>query len=97
MKILYKKPEQLMPDILFQQFQSNEYFKFTDFALKINAAQSHYPIDADMMRDFIYKMIDENKIVQEYVGDSVNPMTPEEQKVNASNKSIRFKLIVQTA
>lgn len=95
MKILYKKPEQLMPEILFQQFQNNEYFKFTDFAQKINAAQSHYPIDADMMRDFIYKMIDENKIVQEYVGDGVNTMTPEEQKVNAQNKSIRFKLIAQ--
>jgi hypothetical protein len=97
MKILYKKLEQLMPEILFQQFQSNEYFKFTDFAQRINAAQSHYLIDYDMMRDFICRMIDENKIVQEYVGDEVDPMTPEEKKVNAPNKSIRFKLIAQQA
>lgn len=95
MKILYKKPEQLMPEILFQQFQNSEYFKYSDFAEKVNAAQNHTPISADMMRDFIYKMIDENKIVQEYVGDGVNSMTPEEQKVNAINKSIRFKLIAQ--
>lgn len=95
MKILYKQPEQLMPEILFQQFQNIEYFKFTDFAQKVIAEQSHSPISYDMMRDFIYKMIDENKIVQEYVGDDVNPMTPEEHKVNATNKSIRFKLIAQ--
>jgi hypothetical protein len=95
MKILYKTPEQLMPEILFQQFQSSEYFKFNDFAQKVIAAQSHYPIDNDMMRDFVYKMIDENKIVQEYVGDGINPMTPDEQKVIAQNKSIRFKLIAQ--
>lgn len=86
-----------MPEILFQQFQSDQYFKFTDLAQKINAAQSHFLIDYDMMRDFIYKMIDENKIVQEYVGDEVDPMTPEEKKVNAPNKSIRFKLIAQQA
>jgi hypothetical protein len=95
MKIIYKKPEQLMPEILFQQFQNNEYFKFTDFAQQVNAVKSQYPIDADMVRNFIYKMIDENIIVQEYVGDEVNQMTPEEYKVNSKNKSIRFKLIAQ--
>ena len=97
MRTLYKKPEELMPEILFQEYQNNEYFKFSDFAQKINAAQSHYPIDADMMRDFIYQMIDENKIAQEYVGDGVSPMLTEEQKATAPNKSIRFKLIAQQA
>ena len=97
MKIVHKKPEELMPEILFQQFQNNEYFKFSDFAQKVNAAQSHYPIEGDMMRDFIYQMIDENRIVQEYVGDGVSPMLTDEQKANAPNKSIRFKLIAQQA
>lgn len=97
MRILYKKPEELLPEILFKEFQNNEYFKFTDFTEKVNAAQSHYPIDYDMMRDFIYQMLDENRIAQEYVGDGVSPMLTDDQKVNAPNKSIRFKLIAQQA
>lgn len=95
MKIKYKEPKPLMQDLLFQHFQHDQYFKFSDFAQKINSSGSHYPIDYDMMKDFIYEMIDENKIVQEYAGDGVNPMTPEEDKVKATNKSIRFKLIAQ--
>lgn len=95
MSIQYKKPAEILTEILFQQFQNNEYFKFSDFVQKVNGAQSHYPIDGEMMKEFIYQMIDSNRVLQEYVGDGVTPMTPKEQKAIAGNKSIRFKLIAQ--
>lgn len=95
MKVKYKDPKALMEDLLKQNFQNDQYFRFEDFAHKVNKSGSHFQIDYDMMKDFIYEMIDENKIVQEYVGDGVNPMTPEEDKVKVTNKSIRFKLITQ--
>jgi hypothetical protein len=95
MKIKYKEPKPLMEDLLNHNFQNNQYFKFEDFVQKVNSSGSNFLIDYDMMKDFIYEMIDENKIVQEYAGEGVNPMTPEEDKVKATNKSIRFKLITQ--
>lgn len=78
-------------EILIAQFDSNVYFKFTDFSEIANRLHSQGKLEADVIRDFIYKMIDANKIVQEYVGDGVNPMTPKEEKATAPNKSIRFK------
>ncbi len=95
MKIKYKEPKLLMEDLLNHNFQNNQYFKFDDFVQKVNSSSSNLLIDNDMMKNFIYAMIDENKIVQEYAGDGVNPMTPEEEKAKATNKSIRFKLITQ--
>ena len=95
MKVKYKEPKPLMEDLLNKNFQNDQYFRFDDFANKVKSSGSHFPIDYDMMKDFISEMIDENKIVQEYAGDGVNPMTPVEDKVKATNKSIRFKLITQ--
>lgn len=93
MRILYKEPKPLMNDLLFENFKHNQYFKFADFANKVKAAQTKYPIDYDMMKDFIYEMIDQKMIEQVYVNENENPFLPENRKVNATNKSIHFKII----
>jgi len=93
MKIKYKEPKEIMNDLLFQSFENNQYFKFSDFAQKVNSTQSHYPIDYDMMKDFIYEMIDDKKIMQEFVFDNQNNFLPVDTRANAKDKSVHFKII----
>jgi len=93
MIVKYAQPKELMNSLLFREFKNNEYFKFSDFAQKVNLAQSHYPIDYDMMKDFIYEMIDEKKIMQEFVPDNQNNFLPVDKRANAKDKSVHFKII----
>ena len=95
MRIVYRQPKEIMNDVLFNQFQNNEYFMFSDFVHKVKGVQSKEPISSDMMKDFIYEMIDQNRIAQEYIGDNVSTGYTNEQKQAAPNKSIRFKLTGQ--
>ncbi len=95
MKVKYKKPVEIMNDMLFKHFKNNVYFKFSDFAQKVKEVQSKETIEHDMMKDFIYEMIDEKIIEQVYVDENENPFLDESSSSSASiEKSVHFKLIV---
>ena len=94
MLIKYKEPKEIMTDVLFQQFRNNQYFKFSDFANKVKSIPSKEKIDSDMMKDFIYEMLDQNKIEQNYVSENENPFLQTTQLFSSSEKSIHYKIIV---
>lgn len=93
MNLLSDTLKSLMSDLLFDNFKHNQYFKFSDFALTLKDAKTKYAIDYDMIKEFIYEMIDKKIIDQVYVSDNENPFLPENKKANASLKSIHFKII----
>jgi len=93
MKILDKEPKHLMNDLLFEKFKHNEYFKFADFAQKVKSSKSKYPIDYDMIKDFIYELIQQKIIEQVYISPTENPFLPIDEGADATNKSIHFKMI----
>src|SRR5687768_126917 len=94
MIVKYKKPIEIMNDMLFQHFRNNVYFKFSDFSQKVKSVQSKEKIDHDMMKDFIYEMIDKKMIEQVYVDENQNPFLQASEKKTSREKSIHFKLIV---
>lgn len=96
MIVKYKKPVEIMNDMLFQHFKNNVYFKFSDFAKSVNEVQSKEKIEHDMMKDFIYEMIDKKIIEQVYVDEKENPFLDESSSSSSASveKSVHFKLIV---
>ncbi len=95
MSIKYQTAKEIMNTILLQHFKNNEYFKFSDLAKKVNEFQSKEKIEHDMIKDFIYEMID-NKIVEQiYVDENQNPFLDESSSSTSTiEKSIHFKRIV---
>lgn len=93
-----EKGDIILRNILFFHFKNNTVFKFNDFVSKVKETDfKQVYFTYEVIKCFIYEMIDNKIIAQIYVNENENPFVDESNTTSSSNviiKSIHFKLIV---
>jgi hypothetical protein len=91
--IIYKKPNELMKEVLLQEFSNNQYFNFSEFQHKVKTVAPKSKIEYETVKDFIFQMLDEKVLKQEFIEDNESPFVPNTNSTGAT-KSIYYKLVI---
>lgn len=93
-----EKNDTILKSILFFHFKNNVVFKFSDFVNRVKETDiKQVYFTYDILKIFIYELIDTKMISQIYVDENENPFLDESISDSTSIstvKSIHFKLIV---
>lgn len=82
-----------MKEILLTEFSNNQYFNFAEFQHKVNSVTPKAKIEYETVKDFVFEMLDEKVIKQEFIEDNENPFMPN-PNATGTTKSIYYKLII---